>query len=84
MEEKKLIKYGTDDFTVSINKNEKTEDWHCDWSCKIVLGNGKVLWANLYYKNDNWLAGKIKVDETKPVENKKEEEKEDDGDEIPF
>ena len=84
MEEKKLIKYGTDDFTVSINKNEKTEDWHCDWSCKIVLGDGKVLWANLYNKNDNWMAGKIKVDETKPVENKKEEEKEDDGDEIPF
>ena len=84
MEEKKLIKYGTDDFTVSINKNEKTEDWHCDWSCKIVLGDGKVLWANLYNKNDNWMAGKIKVDETKPVENKKEEEKEDNGDEIPF
>ena len=30
------------------------------------------------------MAGKIKVDDTKPVENKKEEEKEDDGDEIPF
>ena len=84
MEEKKLIKYGTDDFTVSINKNEKTEDWHCDWNCKIVLGDGKILWANLYNKNDNWIAGKIKVDETKPVENKKEEEKEDDGEEIPF
>ena len=84
MEEKKLIKYGTDDFTVSINKNEKTEDWHCDWNSKIVLGDGKILWANLYNKNDNWIAGKIKVDETTPVENKKEEEKEADGDEIPF
>ena len=83
MEEKKLIKYGTDDFTVSINKNEKTEDWHCDWSCKIVLDNGKVLWANLYNKNDNWMAGKIKVDETKPVE-KKEEVKKIVEDEIPF
>ena len=83
MEEKKLIKYGTDDFTVSINKNEKTEDWHCDWSCKIVLGDGKVLWANLYNKNDNWMAGKIKVDETKPVE-KKEEVKKIVDDEIPF
>jgi|TARA_B100000123_G_scaffold239835_1_gene192705 hypothetical protein len=83
MEEKKLIKYGTDDFTVSINKNEKTEDWHCDWSCKIVLEDGKVLWANLYNKNDNWMAGKIKVDETKPVE-KKEEVKKIVDDEIPF
>ena len=84
MEEKKLIKYGTDDFTVSINKNkEQTEDWHCDWNCKIVLNDGKILWANLYNKNDNWIAGKIKVDEVKPIE-KKEEVKEDDGDEIPF
>ena len=83
MEDKKLIKYGTDDFTVSINKNEKTEDWHCDWSCKIVLDNGKVLWANLYNKNDNWMACKIKVDETKPVE-KKEEVKKIVDDEIPF
>ena len=83
MEEDKKIQYGTDDFTVSINKNEKTEDWHCDWSCKIVLDNGKVLWANLYNKNDNWMAGKIKVDETKPVE-KKEEVKKIVDDEIPF
>ena len=83
MEEKKLIKYGTDDFTVSINKNEKTEDWHCDWSCKIVLDNGKVLWANLYNKNDNLIAGKIKADEVKPVE-KKEEVKKIVDDEIPF
>jgi len=83
MEEDKIIQYGTDDFTVSINKNEKTEDWHCDWSCKIVLEDGKVLWANLYNKNDNWMAGKIKVDETKPVE-KKEEVKKIVDDEIPF
>ena len=83
MEEKKLIKYGTDDFTVSINKNEKTEDWHCDWNCKIVLGDGKILWANLYNKNENWIAGKIKADEVKSVE-KKEEVKKIVDDEIPF
>ena len=83
MEEKKLIKYGTDDFTVSINKNEKTEDWHCDWNCKIVLGDGKILWANLYQKNATWIAGKIKVDKVKPVE-KKEEVKKIVDDEIPF
>ena len=29
-QEKKLIKYGEDNFTVSINtNNKKTEDWHC-------------------------------------------------------
>jgi len=76
MEEDKIIQYGTDDFTVSINKNNKqTEDWHCDWNCKIVLGDGKILWANLYQKNTTWIAGKIKVDKPKPVEKKEEVKK---------
>ena len=59
-QEKELVKYGKDPFTVSINANEKSKDWHCDYNCKIVLGDGQVLWANLYKKNDTWIAGKIK------------------------
>tara|TARA_R100000353_G_scaffold5295_1_gene7476 strand:- start:367 stop:582 length:216 start_codon:yes stop_codon:yes gene_type:complete len=59
--ERPKIMYGEDKFTVSINKNkEKNLDWHCDYNCKIVLGDGQVLWANLYQKNDTWIAGKIK------------------------
>ena len=59
-QEKPKIKYGEDKFTVSINTNNKTEDWHSDYRCKIVLGDGQVLWANLYKKSDTWIAGKIK------------------------
>ena len=59
MEDKKLIKYGEDDFTCSINKNErKTEDWHSDFNGKIVI-NGETFYLNLYQKKDTWFAGKV-------------------------
>ena len=59
--ERPKIMYGEDNFTVSINtNNKKTEDWHCDYNCKIVLGDGQVLWANLYKKSDTLIASKNK------------------------
>ena len=66
MEDKPMIKYGVDELTISINKNDrKTEDWHSDLNGKLVI-NGETYYANVYQKNDNWMAGKlVKADQSK-------------------
>lgn len=66
MEDKPMIKYGVDELTISINKNDrKTEDWHSDYNGKLVI-NGETFYANVYQKNDNWIAGKlVKADQSK-------------------
>jgi len=66
MDNKPMIKYGVDELTISINKNDrKTEDWHSDYNGKLVI-NGEIFYANVYQKNDNWIAGKlVKADPTK-------------------
>ena len=66
MEDKPMIKYGVDELTISINKNDrKTEDWHSDLNGKLVI-NGETYYANVYQKNENWIAGKlVKADTTK-------------------
>ncbi len=66
MEDKPMIKYGVDELTISINKNDrKTEDWHSDLNGKLVI-NGETYYANVYQKNDNWMAGKlVKADPSK-------------------
>ncbi len=63
---KPMVKYGVDELTISINKNDrKTEDWHSDYNGKLVI-NGEIFYANVYQKNDNWIAGKlVKADPTK-------------------
>ena len=53
---------------------QKTKDWHADWAGKLVVG-GKTYYANLYQKNDGWIAGKLKEAPAK---------KDDGGDSIPF
>ena len=65
MEDKPMIKYGVDELTISINKNDrKTEDWHSDFNGKLVI-NGEIFYANVYQKNENWIAGKlVKADVT--------------------
>ncbi len=80
-EEQQRPKFGQDELTVSINDKrpgtgdgQKTEDWHSDWSGRLVVG-GKTYYANLYQKNDGWIAGKLKEAPQK---------KEEDADEIPF
>ena len=70
MEDKPMIKYGVDELTISINKNDrKTEDWHSDLNGKLVI-NGETYYANVYQKNDNWIAGKLVKAETTKVTNK--------------
>jgi len=66
MEDKPMIKYGVDELTISINKNDrKTEDWHSDLNGKLVI-NGETYYCNIYQKNDNWMAGKlVKADPSK-------------------
>jgi len=66
MEDKPIIKYGVDELTISINKNDrKTEDWHSDFNGKLVI-NGEIFYANVYQKNENWIAGKlVKADPNK-------------------
>ena len=61
-----MIKYGVDELTISINKNDrKTEDWHSDLNGKLVI-NGETYYCNIYQKNDNWMAGKlVKADPSK-------------------
>ena len=60
-EDKKKIRFGVDNNTLSINNNDrKTEDWHCDFNGRIVIGN-KLYWANIYKKNDDWMAGKVVI-----------------------
>ena len=35
---KPMVKYGVDELTISINKNDrKTEDWHSDYNGKLVI-----------------------------------------------
>jgi len=66
MDNKPMIKYGVDELTISINKNDrKTEDWHSDFNGKAII-NGELYYINAYQKNDNWVAGKlVKADATK-------------------
>lgn len=80
-DEQQRPKFGQDELTMSINDKRpgsgdgrKTEDWHADWSGRLVVG-GKTYYANLYQKNDGWIAGKLKE---APAEKK------DDGDSIPY
>jgi len=63
---KPMVKYGVDELTISINKNDrKTEDWHSDFNGKAII-NGELYYINAYQKNDNWVAGKlVKADATK-------------------
>lgn len=70
MEDKPMIKYGVDELTISINKNDrKTEDWHSDLNGKLVI-NGETYYCNIYQKNDNWMAGKLVKADTTKVPNK--------------
>ena len=84
MDNKPMIKYGVDELTISINKNDrKTEDWHSDYNGKLVI-NGETFYANVYQKNENWIAGKlVKADATK-VQNKTLNNSTELNDEIPF
>ena len=85
MEDKPMIKYGVDELTISINKNDrKTEDWHSDFNGKLVI-NGEIFYANVYQKNENWIAGKlVKADPNKVSENKTMTNSTELNDEIPF
>ena len=85
MEDKPMIKYGVDELTISINKNDrKTEDWHSDYNGKLVI-NGEIFYANVYQKNENWIAGKlVKADPNKVAENKTMTNSTELNDEIPF
>ncbi|MDA1338070.1 MAG: hypothetical protein O2871_01780 [bacterium] len=85
MEDKSMIKYGVDELTISINKNDrKTEDWHSDFNGKLVI-NGEIFYANVYQKNENWIAGKlVKADPNKVSENKTMINSTELNDEIPF
>jgi len=70
MEDKPMIKYGVDELTISINKNDrKTEDWHSDLNGKLVI-NGETYYANVYQKNENWIAGKLVKADPSKVPNK--------------
>jgi len=44
-EEQKLVKYGEDELTISINDDSanKQEDWHRDWRGKVVVGGVFLL-----------------------------------------
>ena len=53
-EQQNRPKFGQDELTMSLNDKrpgsgdgQKTEDWHADWSGKLVVG-GKTYYANLY------------------------------------
>ena len=42
MDNKPMIKYGVDELTISINKNDrKTEDWHSDYNGKLVINGDR-------------------------------------------
>jgi hypothetical protein len=82
-EQQQRPKFGQDELTLSINDKrpgtgdgQKTADWHADWSGRLVL-NGKTYYANLYQKNDSWIAGKLKEAPQKSNDGL-------DADEIPF
>ena len=61
-EEQKLVKYGEDELTISINDDSanKQEDWHRDWRGKVVVG-GKLYYVDLRDKDVGWKAGKLKL-----------------------